>query len=46
MESLDIGGVPVNGVVMVTKPIIDGGQRLLDDFISLLEVLNEFVMLI
>ena len=46
MELLDVGGVPIDGVAVTTKPVINRGQRLLDDVIPLPQVFDEFVVLI
>ena len=45
MELLDVTGVGVDGMMMTTKPIVDGAQQLLDDLVPLPEVLKQFVVL-
>ena len=46
MELLNVSGIPVNGMTVSTKVIVNGAKRLLDDVVSLLEVFDEFVVLI
>ena len=46
VELLEITAVSVDGMVVTTKPIVNGAQRLLNDLIPLPEVLNQPVVLL